>query len=106
MRALKWLIAIPLPLIGIAIGVVLGGLIIVIVDPLLETFIQDQVIIVIMQLAVEFVFGSGGLMFGIFLAVRLLEPPKDPNACEECGYNLTGNVSGRCPECGTEISSV
>jgi hypothetical protein len=22
-------------------------------------------------------------------------------ACEKCGYNLTGNVSGVCPECGT-----
>lgn len=21
--------------------------------------------------------------------------------CRECGYNLTGNVSGHCPECGT-----
>lgn len=21
--------------------------------------------------------------------------------CVECGYNLTGNVSGRCPECGS-----
>jgi len=21
--------------------------------------------------------------------------------CESCGYNLTGNVSGVCPECGT-----
>ena len=21
-------------------------------------------------------------------------------SCLECGYNLTGNVSGRCPECG------
>jgi len=21
-------------------------------------------------------------------------------ACGECGYDLTGNVSGRCPECG------
>ncbi len=21
--------------------------------------------------------------------------------CQECGYDLTGNVSGRCPECGT-----
>lgn len=24
--------------------------------------------------------------------------------CYECGYDLTGNVSGRCPECGTQIS--
>lgn len=23
--------------------------------------------------------------------------------CTECGYNLTGNVSGICPECGTPI---
>jgi uncharacterized RDD family membrane protein YckC len=21
--------------------------------------------------------------------------------CQRCGYDLTGNVSGRCPECGT-----
>jgi len=26
-----------------------------------------------------------------------------PGHCRRCGYNLTGNVSGRCPECGTEI---
>jgi hypothetical protein len=24
-----------------------------------------------------------------------------PGFCRECGYDLTGNVSGRCPECGT-----
>lgn len=24
-------------------------------------------------------------------------------ACGACGHNLTGNVSGRCPECGIEI---
>ncbi len=23
--------------------------------------------------------------------------------CITCGYDLTGNVSGRCPECGTEV---
>jgi len=26
-----------------------------------------------------------------------------PGHCKVCGYNLTGNVSGRCPECGTVI---
>ena len=25
--------------------------------------------------------------------------------CMECGYNLTGNVSGVCPECGEPVSS-
>ncbi len=24
--------------------------------------------------------------------------------CENCGYDLTGNVSGICPECGTPVS--
>ncbi len=26
-----------------------------------------------------------------------------PGQCQKCGYNLTGNVSGRCPECGTPV---
>ena len=26
-----------------------------------------------------------------------------PGHCQRCGYNLTGNVSGKCPECGTPI---
>ncbi len=26
-----------------------------------------------------------------------------PGGCRECGYNLTGNESGICPECGTAI---
>ena len=25
--------------------------------------------------------------------------------CVQCGYNLTGNVSGRCPECGMQIDA-
>jgi len=27
-----------------------------------------------------------------------------PGHCAGCGYNLTGNVSGRCPECGRPAS--
>ena len=26
-----------------------------------------------------------------------------PGHCKTCGYNLTGNVSGVCPECGVKI---
>ena len=33
---------------------------------------------------------------------RVLRPtPK--GLCSACGYNLTGNISGTCPECGTKI---
>ncbi len=32
-----------------------------------------------------------------------LDPPRRPRpgCCPACGYDLRGNVSGRCPECGT-----
>jgi hypothetical protein len=26
-----------------------------------------------------------------------------PGDCRKCGYNLTGNASGRCPECGEAV---
>lgn len=29
--------------------------------------------------------------------------PDDEPQCRKCGYNLTGNVSGVCPECGERI---
>ncbi|MBU0617500.1 MAG: hypothetical protein KKI02_07270 [Planctomycetes bacterium] len=28
-----------------------------------------------------------------------------PGHCQNCGYDLTGNVSGRCPECGTPTAN-
>ena len=27
-----------------------------------------------------------------------------PEKCNKCGYNLTGNESAHCPECGTQQS--
>jgi hypothetical protein len=32
----------------------------------------------------------------------LLDQRVPENHCRNCGYNLTGNVSGVCPECGTQ----
>ena len=31
------------------------------------------------------------------------EPKSRPGYCQKCGYSLTGNTSGVCPECGTAI---
>ena len=28
-----------------------------------------------------------------------------PGHCQTCGYDLTGNTSGVCPECGTKVES-
>jgi hypothetical protein len=35
--------------------------------------------------------------------VRFRNAPAS-NICRKCGYDLTGNVSGVCPECGTAIA--
>jgi hypothetical protein len=29
----------------------------------------------------------------------------DATHCRQCGYDLTGNVSGRCPECGEAVAA-
>jgi len=29
---------------------------------------------------------------------------REPGRCRRCGYDLTGNVSGVCPECGVEVA--
>jgi hypothetical protein len=54
----------------------------------------------------------GTPLFGILWAwlwVRLrnhLWRTRRGNRCFECGYDLTGNLSGRCPECGTPCAAV
>jgi hypothetical protein len=40
---------------------------------------------------------GGGL---IYLSRRRV---RAAGCCSSCGYNLTGNVSGVCPECGTAV---
>jgi len=42
-----------------------------------------------------------GLLLVLILALWWAElRPVLPNHCRRCGYNLTGNTTGRCPECG------
>ena len=36
-----------------------------------------------------------------YLFYRDRRPPR--GHCQKCGYNLQGNVSGTCPECGNEV---
>lgn len=49
-----------------------------------------------------FLLGAvGGLIFSV---VRAKNKPK-PGSCRTCNYDLTGNTSGTCPECGTPTSA-
>jgi hypothetical protein len=65
-------------------------------------------------------FGSPASLVGIHVRVWLLlacaaaltgllwwlDRHRSPGHCQACGYDLTGNVSGRCPECGALIAHV
>jgi hypothetical protein len=46
-------------------------------------------------------------VFVIILLILLIlwrrTKPRPAGHCQNCGYDLTGNVSGRCPECGKLI---
>jgi hypothetical protein len=59
------------------------------------------VLLVVNMVATSVLRGAG-------LKVKFMGVPDEdvvrhlnPNLCKVCGYDLTGNVSGRCSECGT-----
>ena len=50
-----------------------------------------------------------GMPLGVLsLCVRGLLPARQlaEGRCRKCGYDLTGNITGRCPECGTPTAAV
>ncbi len=40
---------------------------------------------------------------GVLFYLDRKRPPR--GHCRSCGYNLTGNTSGRCPECGSAVEA-
>ncbi len=50
---------------------------------------------------------ADGLLSGSFPNVDALTNPTEQHArCHRCGYNLFGNTSGVCPECGNRINTL
>lgn len=64
--------------------------------------VLDRIGVYLRELIYPLILAAFFLAFAIRFRHRL-----GPNhsICRKCGYNLTGNVSGRCPECGAETSS-
>lgn len=57
----------------------------------------DPVFVAVLNLAVGMLIALPGVVGAVLLARRRVYPR---GHCQRCGYNLMGNVSGRCPECG------
>lgn len=41
-----------------------------------------------------------------YMNVRWKDVEYDGSSCRQCGYDLTGNISGVCPECGRNCDAL
>ena len=54
--------------------------------------------------ASDLAMDAGLAMPGVVVAVLIARRRPYPRGhCRRCGYDLTGNTSGRCPECGIRL---
>jgi len=49
---------------------------------------------------------AGLRLTALGVSSRDAQAAMDPSSCRGCGYNLTGNSSGRCPECGRDVRAM
>ena len=64
---------------------------------LLAVFLTNLVVYGLLGAGIVWVVGS------LWMVIRVRRP--SPSHCRKCRYDLTGNTSGRCPECGQEIAT-
>ncbi len=76
-------------------GIIVGGVTTKIGWPQAPSLTFD--FLVIAYIANTLLYGTIGYLLGYFT----YRP--GPGLCRKCEYNLTGNESGICPECGTVI---
>lgn len=53
----------------------------------------------------QLVFSCAAVIRNRLKAIAETRAHMRAHLCRTCGYNLTGNVSGVCPECGTAIEN-
>ena len=64
----------------------------------------NLLLLVLVNMSVTRTLRRAGLHVGL-MGVKKEEVERivSPELCSGCGYNLTGNVSGYCPECGRAV---
>lgn len=90
----SFLLAIPSTIVGGALMILIGA-------------IAYESVSNIWPIACAIYFLPGFLVgwLAAFIARQTGPKPIPPGCCQKCGYNLTGNISGRCPECGFPTGS-
>jgi|GEM_PF-1555386 len=66
-----------------------------------STIAMTSVDVRLWKLAV--LFGVYPLIVALAALRRWARLKRNPNACRKCFYDLTGNKSGNCPECGQSV---
>jgi len=66
--------------------------------------VSDDLLTISLWLFIAAVFGVGMPAIAAWRVVAYVRwtSSRRPGDCQYCGYSLTGNVSGICPECGTQ----
>ena len=66
----------------------------------------NLVVLLLVNRSVTRTLRRAGLRVGLMgVNPEEVERTINPELCTGCGYNLTGNVSGYCPECGRPIDA-
>ena len=69
-------------------------------------YIVDGFVVEPVRLGAIYLVMVAPITFLVAIPFLLLGPRKfGENRCEKCGYDITGNESGWCPECGIRVGS-
>ncbi|MHC4445181.1 MAG: hypothetical protein ACYTF1_05500 [Planctomycetota bacterium] len=83
---------------GLAIGLLQAFL-----SALTSTDLLKQAMTYFFQIEVGYPFLGGAIGYIIAKRIERRKQRRANNLCINCSYNLTGNTSGICPECGEII---
>ena len=88
---------------GVRIDWVVGG-VQELVKRLMPAFVPDHVFGLAVNAGAAAIVALPGVVVAVLVYAFLPGQRAVETQCLKCGYDLTGNTSGVCPECGMEIT--